>query len=129
MPALSRVQRILLCSGRIYYDLVQRRSEEQRDDIAIIRIEEFHPLPTEPLKQALAPYADGTPVIWVQDEPRNMGPWWYLQFHYGNQLDGRLPLSAVTRPASASPATGSAHSHRIEQQRLLNQVFDVENRE
>ncbi len=120
------VRRILLCSGRVYFDLAERREQENRRDVALIRIEEFYPLPTERLNLALAPFAEGTPVVWVQDEPQNMGAWWFLRFHFGDTLDGRLPFSAVTRPPSSSPATGSSHSHRIEQQQLLDQAFAVE---
>ncbi|MEZ6054122.1 MAG: 2-oxoglutarate dehydrogenase E1 component [Planctomycetaceae bacterium] len=121
----ANVRRILLCSGRVYYDLVKRREDENRHDIAIIRLEEYYPLPMDKLIEALSHYSEGTPVIWVQDEPQNMGAWWFLKVHLGDQIDGRFPLTGVTRARSASPATGSHHSHRIEQQQLLDEAFNV----
>ncbi len=121
----AQVQRVLLCSGKVYYDLAKRRDDEGRDDVAIVRLEEFYPLPIERLGNALSVYADGTPVVWVQDEPQNMGAWWFLKVNLGDTIDGRLPLSGVTRARSASPATGSHHSHQIEQQQLLDEAFGV----
>ncbi|MFV0445787.1 MAG: thiamine pyrophosphate-dependent enzyme, partial [Planctomycetaceae bacterium] len=117
------VRKVLLCSGRVYYDLIKKRDEDKRKDLAIVRIEQFYPMPEAALVQALSSYADGTPVVWVQDEPRNMGGWQFLRMYYGEQIVGRWPLSAATRPASASPASGSARSHRIEQERLLSEAF------
>jgi 2-oxoglutarate dehydrogenase E1 component len=117
------VQKILLCSGRVYYDLAKKREEEKRHDLAIIRIEQLYPVPRAALEQALAPYADGTPVAWVQDEPHNMGAWQFMRMEFGERVFGRLPLAGVTRPASASPATGSARSHRQEQELLLKEAF------
>ena len=122
----AHVKRILLCSGKVYYDLARRRVDEGRDDVAIVRIEEYYPLPVEPLQNALSVYADGTSVVWVQDEPQNMGAWWFLKVNLGDTIDGRLPFTGVTRPRSASPATGSHHSHEIEQQHLLDEAFGVE---
>ena len=122
----TQVRRVLLCSGKVYYDLAKRREQEGRDDVAIVRLEEYYPLPVERLENALSVYADGTPVVWVQDEPQNMGAWWFLKVNLGDTIDGRLPLSGVTRARSASPATGSHHSHEIEQQQLLDEAFGVE---
>jgi 2-oxoglutarate dehydrogenase E1 component len=80
-------------------------------------------LPMEPLKAALAPYRDGTPVYWVQEEPENMGAWRFLQARFGGELYDRLPFSGIYRRASPSPATGSASSHKMEQKELLMQAF------
>jgi 2-oxoglutarate dehydrogenase E1 component len=112
-----------MCSGRVYYDLLKKREEDGRSDVAIVRVEQFYPLPQDSLAEALAPYLDGTPVVWVQDEPRNMGGWQFLLLEFGPELFGRLPFSGVTRPPSASPATGSARSHRQEQEKLLKAAF------
>jgi 2-oxoglutarate dehydrogenase E1 component len=118
-----QTQRILMCSGKIYYELEAHRSELGRDDVAIVRVEQFYPLPDDHLRSALAAYAEGTPLIWVQDEPENMGAWRHLRARFGAKLLGRHPFSAVTRAESASPATGSASSHKLEQQELLAKAF------
>jgi len=117
------VTRVLLSTGKAYYDIVRRRQELHRDDVAVVRIEQLYPFPTESLRAALAEYADGTPVIWVQEEPENMGAWRFLRVRLGETLFGRLPLSGIFRPASASPASGSGSSHKLEQERLLNEAF------
>jgi 2-oxoglutarate dehydrogenase E1 component len=118
----ARVERVLMCSGKVYYDLVAAREEAGRDDIAIVRVEQLYPLRQAEVDAALAPYAPGVPVIWVQEEPENMGAWRYLRVTWGDRVAGR-PFTGVTRPASASPATGSASSHRIEQAELLRQAL------
>ncbi|HUY33195.1 MAG TPA: 2-oxoglutarate dehydrogenase E1 component [Pirellulales bacterium] len=121
-----RVERILLTSGKLYYELSQERERLGRDGVAIVRVEQLYPLPLESLESALAAYPDGTPTFWVQEEPENMGAWRYLRVLFGEKLFQRLPFAGVYRPASASPATGSASSHRLEQQALLRQAFGSE---
>jgi 2-oxoglutarate dehydrogenase E1 component len=117
------VTRVLLCTGKIYYELEEYREEIGRDDVALVRIEQLYPLPKRGLAHALEQYRPGIPVVWVQDEPRNMGAWGYIRVMFGERLLGRFPLSAVTRDKSASPATGSASSHRIEQRELIAAAF------
>ena len=117
------VNRVLLCSGKVYYDLLDQRQSMQRDDISIVRIELLAPLPEEELRHALAKYPDGTPVVWVQEEPENMGAWRYLRVKLGEKIFGRLPFSGVYRRASASPATGSSTGHKREQKELLAKAF------
>jgi 2-oxoglutarate dehydrogenase E1 component len=121
--AADQVNRVILCSGKIYYELVEKRSELKREDVAILRIEQLYPLPLEPLRSALAAYGDNTRIFWVQEEPQNMGAWRFLRVELGEKLFGRLPLAGITRPASASPATGSAKSHKMEQATLLAAAF------
>ncbi len=118
-----KIGRVLLCSGKIYYDLEQRREAAKRSDVAILRVEQFYPLSDEALQAALAPYADGTPVVWVQEEPENMGAWRHWQARLGGKIFDRLPLSGIFRVESASPATGSKGAHEIEQERLLSEAF------
>jgi 2-oxoglutarate dehydrogenase E1 component len=121
--AESIVKRVLLCSGKIYYELRSYRLERQRHDIAIVRIEQLYPTPMDSLAAALSGYPNGTPVVWVQEEPTNMGAscFWSLQF--GTRLFDRFPLTFVARPASASPATGSASRHKQQQTELLAAAF------
>jgi 2-oxoglutarate dehydrogenase E1 component len=119
----GRTSKILLCTGKIYYELVRQRAERGADDVAILRIEQLYPLRESQIKEALSPYAEGTPAMWVQDEPENMGAYRYMVAHFGKKLCDAYPMAVACRPASASPATGSAHSHKLEEQVLMDQVF------
>jgi 2-oxoglutarate dehydrogenase E1 component len=121
----KRVGRIVLCSGKVYYDLVKHRHDTGRDDVAIIRLEQLYPLPKKSLLAALEPYPDGVSLVWTQEEPENMGAWTYLRVRLGERVFGRWPLSVASREESASPATGSASSHRMEQQELIQKAFGV----
>jgi 2-oxoglutarate dehydrogenase E1 component len=125
-PARRRsVKRILLCSGKIYFDLEHKRQELGRDDVAIIRLEQLYPFPEKPLQSLLAEYPAATPLTWVQEEPENMGAWWYLNLRFNQRVLGNRPVSVVARAPAASPATGSATRHKEQQQLLLNQAFGI----
>jgi len=118
-------KRVLLCAGKVYYDLAAYRRDRGREDVAIVRIEQFEPLREETLAGVLAPYPDGTPVCFVQEEPANMGAACWLRQRFGSdRLLGRWPLSVVARPPSSSPATGSHRSHQAEQADLLQRAFE-----
>ncbi len=118
------IRRVLLCSGKLYYELKSRREEEGRSDVAILRIEQLYPLAEQELQAALAEIPNDTPVFWVQEEPANMGAWWFLKLRLGQRLFERFPFAGITRPESASPATGSKTSHKLEQDRLLGRAFE-----
>jgi 2-oxoglutarate dehydrogenase E1 component len=115
------VSRVLLCSGKIYFDLERKRKEQGRDDIALIRLEQLYPFPAKSLESLLLRYPANTPFIWVQEEPENMGAWWYLSLKFNTR-----PVSVIARAPSASPATGSATRHKEQQRQLLNRAFAVE---
>ena len=117
------VQRVLLCSGKVYYELLAHRQELGRKDVAIVRLEQLYPFPKQEMATLLEAYAPGTRIVWVQEEPENMGAWPFLRLRFGERLLGRHPMSGVCREESASPATGSAHSHRLEQQELIDRAF------
>ena len=119
------VVRILLCSGKVYYDVLAKREELGRSDVAILRLEQLYPMRDERLMEALAPYPPSAGVVWVQEEPANMGAWRYLLARFGNRLADGRPFAGVCRPPSASPATGWAALHRSEQQKLLKAAFDA----
>ena len=119
------VRRVLMCSGKAAYTLEQRREELKRYDVAIVRVEQFYPLPDEHLRAALEPFGDATPVVWLQEEPENMGAWRHLRARFGNRLLARHPLSCIARAESASPATGSASSHRLEEEEALEKAFTL----
>ncbi len=118
----AKVKRILLCAGKVYYDLAAERRRRSRDDVAIVRLEQYYPL-SGALPQALERYPEGTPVVWVQEEPRNMGAWYFLSARKHDIFAGLHPLSLVSRPESASPATGSKAAHDLEQKLLLEEAF------
>jgi 2-oxoglutarate dehydrogenase E1 component len=125
---VSDVKRVLLCSGKVYYEMLAYREEQKRNDVAIIRLEQLYPLHDEALEKILNPYADKIPVLWVQEEPQNMGAWRFLHEKFGKHLFGRWPFAVVSRAESASPATGSSRAHKMEQQRLIRRAFgDSEN--
>jgi 2-oxoglutarate dehydrogenase E1 component len=117
-----KARKVLLCSGKVYYDLARRRFEKGIDDVAIVRLEQLYPL-NEELGEALACYRDGTPLSWVQEEPCNYGAWYFVHATLPERLGGRMPLSLVAREESASPATGSKASHELEQRMLVDQAF------
>src|SRR6185295_10794525 len=110
-------------TGKIYWELEEERERRGREDVAIVRFEQLYPLSSEEFARALAPYADETPAIWVQEEPRNMGVWRFLHMRYGGRLLGRLPLTDVCRPYAASPAIGSTSAHKQEQAELWERAF------
>ena len=122
----SEAKRLLLCTGKIYYDLLAEREKLGRDDVAILRLEQLYPFPVAELTAALEPYGDAMRVTWVQEEPRNMGAWQFLKGGYGSKLLGRWAMNRVARPTSASPATGSKAAHVIEQAKLMSQAFGDE---
>jgi 2-oxoglutarate dehydrogenase E1 component len=122
-PEAKNVRRVLLCAGKIYYELLQQREAVKREDVAIIRLEQLYPFPEAALQKALAPCAAGTPVLWVQEEPENMGAWRFLRSRFGESLFGKHPFGGIRRPASPSPATGSARIHKKDQKYLIAQAF------
>ncbi len=124
--APADTKRILLCSGKVYYDLAKYREDNKRNDVAIIRLEQLYPFPAKALEAELSKYSEKTPLFWVQEEARNMGAWGFLRMKFGERLLDRYPFRGITRPEAASPATGSATSHKIEQQTILKQAFELE---
>jgi len=114
--------RLLLCCGKVYYDLLKAREELQRQDIAIARIEQFYPFPRAQLQRLLEPLSGETPVYWVQEEPANMGAWQFLKLRW-KEVSREKPLHRVSRPASASPASGSHAAHKLEQQEIIDRAL------
>jgi 2-oxoglutarate dehydrogenase E1 component len=121
-PDPATVERVLVCCGKIYYDLVAEREQRGRQDVAILRLEQPYPLPASAFIAAVERYRDDTDFLWVQEEPANMGVWPYLRYRFGERFLGR-PLRGACRPEAASPATGSAAAHKIELSLLMDRVF------
>jgi 2-oxoglutarate dehydrogenase E1 component len=120
----QKVRKLLLCSGRITWDLMVERKKREGDEptTAIARVEQLYPRPLEELKAELASYPNLEEVRWVQDEPANMGPWPHYALNVRPELD--VPFHRVSRPESSSPAVGQASRHAEEQKSLMSQAFD-----
>lgn len=119
-PAPEKVDRVLLCSGKIYWDLLNQRKKLNDEKTAIVRLEQIYPLDVEGVAEAIAPYGDAD-LAWVQDEPRNQGPWPFIALNLPEAINRHIRV--VCRAASASPATGSAKKHAIEQKELIDRAF------
>jgi len=120
------VKNLTLCTGRIYVDLVTSALRRENPDDAIVRVEQLYPFPQKELEEVLAGYPNLERLIWVQEEPSNMGAWNYLRPHLRQLTEGRLSLNYVGRPESSSPAEGSSTLYRINQQSLIEQAFDFD---
>ncbi len=122
-PPAGSVTRVLLCSGKVTHDLLAARRKRGVTDTALLRVEQLYPLPAGELWQALAAYPDARDLVWVQEEPANMGAWQYMALNLREALDSSYTLRRVSRRASASPAAGSTAMHEAEQVALLDRVF------
>ncbi|EKT4457454.1 2-oxoglutarate dehydrogenase E1 component [Pseudomonas putida] len=124
----AKVERLVLCSGKVYYDLLEKRRAEGREDIAILRIEQLYPFPEDDLVEILAPYTNLKHAVWCQEEPMNQGAWYSSQ-HHMRRILGRhnkaLTLEYAGRDASAAPACGYASKHVEQQEKLLQDAFTV----
>ncbi|WP_026146603.1 2-oxoglutarate dehydrogenase E1 component [Zestomonas thermotolerans] len=124
----KKVERLILCSGKVYYDLLAKRRAEGRDDVAIVRIEQLYPFPEEDLAEALAPYKNLKHIVWCQEEPMNQGAWYCSQHHMRRVATAHkkdLLLQYAGREASAAPACGYPSMHAEQQEKLLQDAFTV----
>ena len=124
----ANVERIVLCSGKVYYDLLEKRRAEGREDIAIVRLEQLYPFPEDDLIEVLAPYKNVKHIVWCQEEPMNQGAWYCSQHHMRRIIGGHdksLVLEYAGRDASAAPACGYASMHAEQQAKLLQDAFTV----
>ena len=110
-----------MCSGKVYYELAKRRADNDLDQVAIVRVEQLYPFPAEALRAQLDAYPDAERVVWVQEEPENMGAWRYVRLKAEEELGVRL--ERVSRDEGAAPAAGSPTLHAQEQQELLDRAF------
>jgi 2-oxoglutarate dehydrogenase E1 component len=114
----AKVKTLLLCSGKIAYDLLEKKRNDKRDDVAVVRLEQLYPLPENQLEAIFKKYAKAQ-VRWVQEEPANNGAWMHILFH----LCEKYPMKLVSRPASASPATGYKKKHDAQQVEIMEKAF------
>jgi 2-oxoglutarate decarboxylase len=119
---VAQVDRVLLCAGKVSYDLMAGRDAAGDRRTAVVRLEQFYPLSREALQEAVAPFADGAELVWVQEEPANQGAWPFLGYELPEVFPDRR-VRRVSRPAAASPAAGSAKAHQAEQERLVSQAL------
>ncbi len=119
----AAVQRVLLCSGKIYYDLLQAREEKRLTHLALGRVEQLYPYPKAQVVELLNHYPNAREVIWVQEEPRNMGAWRYIRGHLLGSISSHQKLDYVGRPHAASPATGSLTRHLEEQAKVVEEAL------
>jgi len=117
----QNVKRVLFCSGKVYWDLLAEAEKRGDQQTAIVRVEQLYPTPVDEIKQVYAQYPNAE-LFWVQDEPANQGPWTYIGLFLPKYMDGQV-AKLISRPASASPATGSAKHHAVEQADLVERAF------
>ena len=119
----EKVKRMVVCSGKVYYDLVKKREERASDDVAIVRIEQLYPFAHKAFANEIKKYPNATEIVWAQDEPQNQGAWFFVQHYiHENMLDGQK-LGYSGRAASASPAVGYSHLHQEQQKALVDGAF------
>ncbi|MFC6013899.1 multifunctional oxoglutarate decarboxylase/oxoglutarate dehydrogenase thiamine pyrophosphate-binding subunit/dihydrolipoyllysine-residue succinyltransferase subunit [Nocardia lasii] len=121
----SKVKRILLTSGKLYYELAAEKAKHKRDDVAIVRIEQLYPIPTYRLNEALAKYPNATDIAWVQEEPANQGAWPFFGLNLPEVLPEHLGrLRRISRRAMSAPSSGSSKVHAVEQAEIISEAFE-----
>ena len=120
---VKKVNRLILCCGKVYYELLEKRREGKLNDVAIVRIEQLYPFPEEKLKEVLAPYQHIKNIIWCQEEPVNQGAWYSIQHHLRAAIDSKQELHYVGRPAMAAPSGGYTSIHNREQAKILSEAL------
>jgi 2-oxoglutarate dehydrogenase E1 component len=114
----KKVDTVVLCSGKIYYDMLERLEQNPASNLAFVRVEQIHPLPEIELAAVVKKYGNEANYVWVQEEPKNMGAWSFMLQNFT-----AVPLSVISRSMSASPASGSSELHKIRQEAILDEVF------
>jgi 2-oxoglutarate dehydrogenase E1 component len=121
----AAVEKIVLCSGKLFYDLIEARKKIDERRVAVVRLEQFYPFPLDAVKQILSKYSGAHQLVWAQEEPRNMGGWTFMEERLENLLTACERPRYVGRTASASPATGSYSIHQKEQTQIINEALSV----
>ena len=119
----KKVTRIIMCSGKVYYDLAKARADKSIGDVAIIRLEQLYPFPHKAVSAEMKKYPALEEVVWCQDEPQNQGAWFFIQHNILENMSEGMKMAYAGRPASASPAVGYAHLHQEQQKSLINAAF------
>jgi 2-oxoglutarate dehydrogenase E1 component len=119
----DQVKRVVVCSGKVYYDLAKKRDEKGLDDVAILRVEQLYPFPHKVFAAELRKYPNATELVWCQDEPQNQGAWFFVQHYIHENMAEGQKLGYAGRSASASPAVGYSHLHQEQQKALVEAAF------
>jgi 2-oxoglutarate dehydrogenase E1 component len=119
------ISRLILCSGKVYYDLLTNERHESATNVAVARVEELYPLPRAELAELIAGYPALDEIVWVQEEPQNMGAWRYLEPHLRELAGGEITVRYVGRPERSSPAEGYTQTHEAAQTRIANEAFEA----
>ena len=124
----KEIKKVVLCSGKIYFDLLEAREKLKIDDVVMYRIKQLYPFPAKSLVKELKPYAKNAKFSWCQEEPKNMGAWFsvrdYIQWTLDNIKANNNQISYIGRNPDASPATGFAKRHISQQQEIIKKVFE-----
>jgi 2-oxoglutarate dehydrogenase E1 component len=115
----AKITKVVFCSGKIYYELLEEKEKLKNDTVAIVRLEQLFPLPKTQLKEIIAKYKNAVTWLWTQEEPYNMGAWPYIHMEFKD-----VELKAIARPPSGSPATGSSKFHFIRQRKIIEKTFE-----
>lgn len=118
------IGRVLLCSGKVYYDLLAAREKLNNSHTAIIRLEQLYPFPEWNLSKIISGYSQVGEIFWVQEEPRNMGAWNFISRHIEQGISVGRSLRYIGRPESSSPAAGSHRTHLKEQSKIMHDAFE-----
>ncbi len=123
----NKIRKVILCSGKIYFDLIEARENLKIDDVIIFRIEQLYPFPVKSLVKEIKPYAKNAKFYWCQEEPKNMGAWFSVRDYIQWTLDyigaNNNKISFIGRSPAASPATGYAKRHIKQQREIINKVY------
>ncbi|MEN9770201.1 MAG: hypothetical protein RLZZ180_1831 [Pseudomonadota bacterium] len=119
----EKVKRVIVCSGKVYFDLIKKREDKGADDVAIVRIEQLYPFPHKAFGAELKKYPNATDIVWCQDEPQNQGAWFFIQHNLHENMSEGQRLGYAGRAASASPAVGYSHLHQDQQKALIEAAF------
>ena len=119
------IRRLVLCSGKVYVDLISSERRAAATDVAICRVEQLYPFPNVALREVLDTYGAVRDVVWLQEEPENMGAWEFMRPLLDELIGGRCPLRYIGRPRSASPSEGSAAWHQLNQKQIVDRAFDL----
>jgi 2-oxoglutarate dehydrogenase E1 component len=120
----KEVRRLILCSGKVFVDIDTSEQRAGAREVAVCRVEQLYPFPLESIHSVIAGYPELRDVVWLQEEPENMGAWEFVRPLLEQSLEGRVPLRYVGRARSSSPSEGSAAWHHINQKALIGRAFD-----
>lgn len=121
----KKVKRVVMCAGKVYYDLLQERRKREQEDVAIIRIEQLYPFPAEEVAEIMKDYQHVKDFVWCQEEPQNQGAWYNSQHHFWAAIPSGAQLTYAGRDASAAPAVGYLTEHNKQQQNLIDEALTI----